>query len=79
MPNPASDSDQLRFSQIRSRMLEGLAKNLPEYFLESSGAKDRDELVDKLRDSPLVVSIIDSCAYEAQCIEEERVRRRRRR
>lgn len=71
MPDPRKDADQHRFAQIRNRMLEGLARNLPEYFIESSGATDRDDLIDKICESAMIVNIIDACAYEAQCMEEE--------
>lgn len=76
MPNPTSDTDQLRFAQIRSRMLDGLAENLPDYMVESSGAKDREDFVEKLCKSESIVRIIDVCAYVAQAIEEERSGRR---
>lgn len=75
MPDPTSDADQLRFAQIMDRMFNGLVKNLPDYFLEQSGAKSRMGLRDKLVASSSIMSIIECCAYEAQCIEEEARRR----
>lgn len=76
MPDPKSDADQLRFAQIRGRMLDGLAKNLPQFFVESSGAKSREDFRDRLCSSDMILAIVDACAYEAQCIEEERSRTR---
>lgn len=76
MPNPKSDSDQLRFSQIRSRMLEGLVTNLPPHMMESSGAKTREEFKEKLCASETMVLIIEVCAWVAQTIEEEKARGR---
>jgi hypothetical protein len=55
-------------------MLECLVKNLPQVFLESSGANTRDEFRENLCESSFVVAIVEACAYEAQCIEEERTR-----
>lgn len=72
MPDPKSDADQLRFAQIRSRMLEGIAKNCSLAFLDHSAATSRSELALLLSQSPTIVELIDCCAYEAQCIEEER-------
>lgn len=77
MPNPNNDKDQHRFAQIRGRMLDGVAKNLPDYFVEASGAKDRADLRIKIMESESILNIIDCCAYEAQCIEEEEGRRGR--
>ena len=76
MPNPKNDADQHRFAQIRSRMLDGLIKSLPDVFVESSGAKSREEFRDKLCNSTLILSIIDVCAYESQTMEEEMSRGR---
>lgn len=76
MPDPNNDADQLRFTQIRSRMLDGLAENLPVYMVESSGAKNRKEFAEKLCESEMVTSIIDVCAYISQTIEEEKGSRR---
>lgn len=77
MPDPKNDTDQLRFAQIRSRMVEGIAKNCSKLFLEQTTAAARDDLAELLRQSPMIVEIIECCAYEAQCIEEERSGRRR--
>ena len=72
MPDPRNDRDQHRFAQIVGRMLDGVAKNAPEYFIESSGVKTRDEFRHKLTESTMVQTIVECCAYEAQLIEEER-------
>lgn len=77
MPSPLSDTDQLRFASIRSRMIESTAQNLPTPFMEQSGAKTRDELREKLAESKSIMAIIECCAYEALCIEEEKKRGRR--
>lgn len=77
MPNPKSDADQLRFSQIRSRMMEGISKNCSSLFLDQTAASTREDLVELLIQSPMIVEIIECCAYEAQCIEEERSGKRR--
>ena len=74
MPDPHSDKDQHRFAQIRSRMLDGLARNMPQVYVESSGAVSRSKFRDKLIESDMILTIIDACAYEAQCMEEERAR-----
>lgn len=74
MPNPGSDADQLRFAQIKGRMLAGLAEHLPPYMIEASGAKSRAELASKLASSDSILNIIEVCAYVAQTIEEERAR-----
>ena len=78
MPDPTKDSDQLRFAQIRSRMLEGLVENLPSYMMESSGAKTREEFKDKLCESESMVRIIEVCAWVSQIMEEESRTRPRR-
>ncbi len=72
MPDPKSDADQLRFAQIRSRMLDGLVKHLPKFFYASSGATTPEELRDRITASDTFLAILDTCAYEAQCMEEER-------
>lgn len=72
MPDPKSDKDQHRFIQIRERMLDGVAKNLNEVFMHPSGAKDRAQFRAKLMESGAILGIIECCAYEAQCMEEER-------
>lgn len=77
MPDPTNDRDQIRFAQIRGRMINSLVKNMPQTYVESSGAKDREEFREKLAESSIILSIVDCCAYEAQCIEEERARVRR--
>ena len=74
MPNPNSDRDQHRFAQIRSRMLDGLVENLPEFMVTSSGAASREEFRDKLCESSTILAIIESCAYVSQSIEEEKSR-----
>jgi hypothetical protein len=71
MPDPNSDADQLRFAQIRSLILDSLVKNLPEVFLEQSGAKSRKGLRDRLAESEFLVAVIEVCAFEALKIEEE--------
>lgn len=71
MPNPASDADQLRFAQLRDRMFDSLTKNLPSAFMESAGAQSRKGFRDKLMESDIIISIVECCAYEALCIEEE--------
>lgn len=71
MPNPLSDTDQLRFASIRSRMIDGAAKNLPEIYLKHSGASNRDGLREKLIKSDSIMAIIDCCAFEALRMEEE--------
>jgi len=63
MPNPNSDANQLRFAQLRDRMLEGLAENCSEMFMARSGAKTRPELLLKLRESASIVEIVECCAY----------------
>lgn len=74
MPDPTSDADQLRFAQIRDRMIQGLINNLPMAYIEGSGAKSRIGFRDKIAESPMLLTIIETCAYEAQCIEEENAR-----
>lgn len=76
MPNPKSDRDQIRFAQIRGRMVQGITKNCTDAFLKASNS-DRASLADKLAESAMIMEIIDCCAYEAQCIEESRPVRRR--
>jgi hypothetical protein len=71
MTNPPSDTDQLRFASIRSRMIDGTTKNLPEIYLEHSGASNRDELREKLIKSDSIMAIIDCCAFEALRMEGE--------
>jgi hypothetical protein len=78
MPDPNKDADQLRFAQIRSRMLEGLAANLPPDMVESAGAKTREEFRAKLCESESVVRIMEVCAWVSQTMEEERGRHRSR-
>lgn len=74
MPDPLSDADQLRFAQIRGRMLDGLAEHLPSHMVEAAGVKTRTEFGDKLKESDSILSIVEVCAYVAQTIEEERAR-----
>jgi len=76
MPDPNNDADQLRFSQIRSRMLSGLVKHLPESFMESAGIKSRAKLLVALCESDHILSIVDTCAFVAQSLEEEKASRR---
>lgn len=71
MPSPLSDTDQIKFAAIRSRMIDAAAKNLPELYLKHSGAKDRDELRGKLTKSDSIMAIIDCCAFEALLMEGE--------
>ncbi|MGD9726496.1 MAG: hypothetical protein AB7L09_02855 [Nitrospira sp.] len=71
MPNPRSDRDQHRFAVIVARMMKSVADNMPPHFVEISGAKTRDEFRAKLSESDSIMSIIECCAYEAQCMEEE--------
>ena len=76
MPDPTSDSDQLRYAQIRSRMLDSLAENLPPDMVDASGAKTREAFKARLCESESVVRIIEVCAWVAQTIEEEKGGRR---
>ena len=78
MPDPNKDSDQLRFAQIRGRMLEGLVANLPSHMMESAGAKTREEFEKKLCSSDSIVAIIEVCAWVSQSMEEESRTRPRR-
>lgn len=72
MPDFKRDSDQLRFSQIRSRMLDTIASHCSQQFMQSAGVDTRAALRNKLMESPSVLELIECCAYAAQCIEEER-------
>jgi hypothetical protein len=77
VPDLKSDQEQLRFAQIRGRMLNGLAKHLPDGFMKSSGAKTRAELLVRLREPDHVLAIVETCAFVALTIEEEKSRARR--
>ena len=72
VPDPKSDADQLRFAQIRSRMLDNLVKHLPDYYIKIAGLGKRDDLRDKMAASDSIMCIIDSCVLTAQEIEGER-------
>jgi hypothetical protein len=77
VPDPRSDADQHRFAQIVGRMLDGVAENIPDFYMKSSGAKDRSEYREKLGQSDAIRTIIECCAFVAQTIEEERARGKR--
>lgn len=74
MPDPTNDRDQLRFAQIKRRMVERLMENLPPFYIEELGVKSNKGLLEKLAESDFLMAVLESCAYEAQCIEEERAR-----
>ena len=76
MPDLKSDQEQLRFAQIRGRMLSGLARHLPPGFMESAGATTRAELLVRLCESDHVLAIVETCAFVAQSLEEEKASRR---
>lgn len=72
MPDPKSDRDQLRFAQIRERLLNGITKNMPSYYVEASDSQSRKGFREKLMESDLVLHLLECCAYEVLCMEEER-------
>jgi hypothetical protein len=74
MPDPSSDADQLRFAQIRGRMLDGLVEHLPSHMVEAAGVETRAEFGDKLKESDAILNIVEVCAFVAQTIEKERTR-----